>query len=55
MNELEKENSRLNEIIQQKDERIDDLLQRLDNLVVAYQVAIENRCKCLPEKNETND
>jgi predicted nuclease with TOPRIM domain len=55
MNELEKENSRLNEIIQQKDERIDDLLQRLDNLVVAYQESIQNQCKCSPEKNETND
>jgi predicted nuclease with TOPRIM domain len=46
MNELEKENSRLNEIIRQKGDRIDDLLERLDNLVVDYQVAIENQCKC---------
>lgn len=46
MNDLQKENRRLNEVIQQKDDRIDDLLERLDNLVVSYQQAILNQCKC---------
>ena len=55
MGELEKEINRLNEIVQQKDDRIEDLLQRIDNLVVAYQESIQNQCKCLPGKNETND
>jgi len=55
MNELQKENRRLNEVIRQKDDRIDDLLQKIDNLAVAYQQLALNQCKCLPEKNETND
>ena len=38
--------SDMRNIIQQKDDRIDDLLERLDNLVVSYQQAILNQCKC---------
>lgn len=55
MNELEKENRRLNEVIRQKDNRIDDLLQKIDNLAVSYQQLALNQCKCSPEKNETDD
>jgi len=55
MNELQKENRRLNDVIRQKDDRIDDLLQKIDNLAVAYQQLALNQCKCSPEKNETND
>ena len=47
----------LNQIIKKKDDRIDDLLQRLDNLVVAYQnkiLLINQLTKTNTNKNEKN-
>jgi nitrogen-specific signal transduction histidine kinase len=55
MKELEEENKRLYKVIQQKDDRINDLLERLDNLALLYQKSLQSQCKCSPEKNETND
>jgi hypothetical protein len=40
MEELEKEIIRLQEIIRQKDDRINDLLDRLQNLSLAYQTVV---------------
>ena len=48
MEELEKENNRLNEVIQQKDTHINDLTERLDNLVLSYQKSLQSQCKCNP-------
>jgi hypothetical protein len=45
MEELEKEIIRLQEIIRQKDDRINDLLDRLDNLVIAYQNVVLEKTK----------
>tara|TARA_R110000782_G_scaffold58645_1_gene122328 strand:- start:599 stop:766 length:168 start_codon:yes stop_codon:yes gene_type:complete len=55
MKELEEENKRLYKVIQQKDDRINDLLKRLDNLALSHQKSLQSQCKCSPEKNETND
>ena len=55
MKELEEENKRLYKVIKQKDDRINDLLERLDNLALLYQKSLQSQCKCSPEKNETND
>ena len=55
MKELEEENNRLYKIIDEKEERIEDLLERLDNLALLYQKSLQSQCKCSPEKNETND
>ena len=48
MEELEKENSRLYKVIQQKDDHINDLTERLDNLVLSYQKSLQSQCKCSP-------
>jgi hypothetical protein len=48
MKELEEENSRLYKVIQQKDDHINDLLERLDNLALSYQKSLQSQCKCNP-------
>ena len=48
MKELEEENSRLYKVIQQKDDRINDLLERLNNLALSYQKSLQSQCKCDP-------
>ncbi len=54
MNELEKEIGRLNEVIRQKDNRIDDLLQKIDNLAISYQQLALNQCKCNNRETKKN-
>ena len=48
MKELEEENSRLYKVIQQKDDRINDLLERLNGLALGYQKSLQSQCKCNP-------
>ena len=48
MKELEEENSRLYKVIQQKDDHINDLTERLDNLALSYQKSLQSQCKCDP-------
>jgi hypothetical protein len=55
MNELEKEIGSLNEVIRQKDNRIDDLLEKIDNLAVAYQQLALNQCKCDNSETKINE
>ena len=56
MKELEEENSRLYKVIQQKDDHINDLTERLDNLALSYQKSLQSQCKCNPTKGvNTNE
>jgi len=48
MKELEEENKRLYKVIQQKDDRINDLIERLDNLSLEFQKSLQSQCKCSP-------
>ncbi len=48
MSHLEEENKRLYKIIEEKDERIEDLLERLDEVTAALQKSILSQCKCNP-------
>ena len=48
MKELEEENKRLYKVIQQKDNRINDLVERLDNLELSHQKSLQSQCKCNP-------
>ena len=48
MKELEEENSRLYKVIQQKDDHINNLTERLDNLALSYQKSLQSQCKCNP-------
>ncbi len=43
---LETENQRLYKIIEEKDERIEDLLERLDEVTSAYQQSLLSQCNC---------
>ena len=45
---LEIENQRLYKIIDEKEERIEDLLERLDELTKGYQKLLMNQCQCNP-------
>jgi hypothetical protein len=45
---LELENQRLYKIIDEKEERIEDLLERLDEVTLAYQQSLLSQCKCNP-------
>ncbi len=56
MSNLEIENKRLYKIIEEKEERIEDLLDRLDEVTKGYQKLLMNQCQCnsLPDVN-TNE
>ena len=45
---LEIENKRLYKIIEEKEERIEDLLERLDEVTKGYQKLLMNQCQCNP-------
>ena len=45
---LEIENKRLYKIIEDKEERIEDLLERLDEVTKGYQKLLMNQCQCNP-------
>jgi len=45
---LEIENQRLYKMIEEKDQRIEDLLERLDDVTSAYQQSLLSQCKCTP-------
>lgn len=45
---LELENQRLYKIIDEKEERIEDLLERLDEVTKEYQKLLMNQCQCNP-------
>lgn len=48
MMSLEIENKRLYKIIEEKEERIEDLLERLDEVTKGYQKLLMNQCQCNP-------
>ena len=48
MSNLEIENKRLYKIIEEKEERIEDLLERLDEVTKGYQKLLMNQCLCNP-------
>jgi len=53
---LEIENKRLYKIIEEKEERIEDLLERLDEVTKGYQKILMNQCQCNPIPNvNTNE
>ena len=45
---LETENQRLYKIIEEKEERIEDLLERLGEVTKGYQKLLMNQCQCNP-------
>ena len=45
---LELENQRLYKIIDEKEERIEDLLERLDEVTKSYHKSLQSQCKCNP-------
>jgi hypothetical protein len=45
---LETENQRLYKIIEEKEEIIEDLLERLDEVTKGYQKLLMSQCQCNP-------